>query len=73
MHIDGVDNFIEAQIICYTDNYNSFFRVKNEMIDKGLLEIKKDGKNKKYILLTKKGIQVYDKLIEINELINQNV
>jgi len=25
MHIDGVDNFIEAQIICYTDNYNSFF------------------------------------------------
>ena len=48
--------------------YNSFFRVKDELINKGLIEIVQVGR-KKYIKLTKKGVEVYNKLIEINDLI----
>lgn len=51
--------------------YNSFFRVKDEMLEKGLLEIVQNNK-KKYVQLTEKGITVYDKLMEINDLINNN-
>ncbi len=59
--------------------YNSFFRIKNELIEKGLIEIidinptteskKNNSKNNTIIQLTKKGKDVYDKLIEINQLI----
>jgi len=49
--------------------YNSFFRIKDELIKRGLLEIKiNDGK--KYIMLTKKGIDVYNKLVEIKNIID---
>ncbi len=49
--------------------YNSFFRIKDELIKRGLLEIKiNDGK--KYITLTKRGVDVYNKLIEIKNLID---
>ena len=49
--------------------YNSFFRIKDELIKRGLLEIEIiDGK--KYITLTKRGIDVYNKLMEINDIIN---
>ena len=49
--------------------YNSFFRIKNELIKRGLLEIEiNDGK--KYITLTKRGVDVYNKLMEINDIIN---
>ncbi len=51
--------------------YNSYFRVKEDLIKKGLLSIKKINK-KKYIQLTKKGLEVYNKLIEINELIGNH-
>ncbi len=49
--------------------YNSFFRVKEDLIDKGLIKIEKNAK-KKMVKLTKKGLDVYNKLVEINDLIN---
>ena len=49
--------------------YNSFFRVKDDLIDKGLIEIEQNNK-KKYVKLTDKGLDVYNRLIEINSLIN---
>ncbi len=49
--------------------YNSFFRVKDDLIKRRLIKIEKNNK-KKYIRLTEKGLIVYNKLIEINDLIN---
>ncbi|MFX1257701.1 MAG: hypothetical protein ACFFAN_07580 [Promethearchaeota archaeon] len=49
--------------------YNSFFRVKDELINRGLIEIEQSN-NTKIVSLTKKGIDVYNKLIEIDELIH---
>ena len=51
--------------------YNSFFRVKDELLEKGLIVIE-HNKKKKYIRLTDKGLLVYNKLVEINELINNH-
>jgi len=50
--------------------YNSFNRVKYELLKKKLVSIER-LKDKRNIALTKKGIDVYHKLIEINEIINQ--
>ena len=52
--------------------YNSFFRVKDELIEKGLIVIERDAKKKKQIRLTKKGLLVYNKLVEINDLIGNH-
>lgn len=49
--------------------YNSFFRVKEDLINKGLIEIELNNK-KKYFKLTDKGLDVYNRLVAINELIN---
>ena len=49
--------------------YNSFFRVKEDLIKRGLIKIELNNK-KKMISLTKKGLDVYNKLVEINDLIN---
>ena len=49
--------------------YNSFFRVKDDMIEKGLISIEENNK-KKYVKLTDKGLSIYNKLVEINNLIN---
>jgi predicted transcriptional regulator len=43
--------------------------VKEDLIEKGLIKIEKNAK-KKMIKLTKKGLDVYNKLVEINDLIN---
>jgi len=51
--------------------YNSFFRVKEDLIKRGLIAIEQN-KKKKYISLTDKGLLVYNKLVEINELINNH-
>jgi len=51
--------------------YNSFFRVKEDLIKRGLIAIEQN-KKKKYIKLTDKGLLVYNKLVEINELINNH-
>ena len=49
--------------------YNSFFRVKDDLIRRGLIEIELNDK-KKYVKLTDKGLDVYNRLVEINKLIN---
>ena len=51
--------------------YNSFFRIKDELINRGLLDIEQDD-GKRYIRLTKKGLEVYKKLEEINDIIENN-
>ena len=51
--------------------YNSFFRVKDELIKKGLIEIEQNNKVK-YIKLTNKGLDIYNKLSEIDTLINNH-
>ncbi|MFX1365426.1 MAG: hypothetical protein ACFFCE_11575 [Promethearchaeota archaeon] len=48
--------------------YNSFFRIKDELIRKGLITIENTSKVKT-IRLTKKGLEVYNKLNEINEMV----
>ncbi len=48
--------------------YNSFFRVKEELIKKGLIEIQNTSKVK-YIKLTDKGLDVYNKLKDINDML----
>ena len=48
--------------------YNSFFRVKEELINKGLIEIENTSKLK-FIRLTEKGLEVYNKLKEINDMV----
>lgn len=51
--------------------YNSFFRIKEELLKRKLIEIEvKDSKN--YIKLTKRGLEVYNKLMEVNDIINEN-
>jgi len=50
--------------------YNAFFRIKYEMIKKGLIKTGRSN-GKKYIWITAKGKKVYDKLVEINEMISK--
>ncbi|MBY9009197.1 MAG: hypothetical protein KGD74_04970 [Candidatus Lokiarchaeota archaeon] len=49
--------------------YNSYFRVKEDLIERGLISIEQNNK-KKYVKLTSKGLDVYNRLEEINNLIN---
>lgn len=48
--------------------YNSFFRVKDELLRKGLIEIENTSKVK-YIKLTEKGLDVYNKLKDISDML----
>ena len=48
--------------------YNSFFRVKDQLIKRDLIRIENSGK-KKYIMLTDKGLAIYNKLVEVNNMI----
>jgi hypothetical protein len=50
---------------------NSFLRVKGVLIDKNIIEINKIDK-KRTISLTKKGIEIYKKLIEIESIFNSS-
>ena len=52
--------------------YNSFFRVKDDLVGKGLITIEHNANKKKYIKLTDKGLDVFNRLVEINELINNS-
>ena len=51
-------------------NYNSFLRIKEKLLQKNLININK-SKNKKYISLTDLGINVYNKLIELNDILTK--
>ena len=48
--------------------YNSFFRVRERLLDAGIIEIKK-GRKANYISLTAKGKEIYRKLTELNDII----
>jgi predicted transcriptional regulator len=48
--------------------YNSFFRVKEELIRKGLIVIENTSKIKT-IRLTEKGLDVYNKLKDISDML----
>ena len=50
--------------------YNSFLRVKEELVKKGIIEIGYNNSRVKYIKLTEKGVALYNKLSEINDLIS---
>ena len=52
--------------------YNSFFRVKEDLVQKGLITIEQNSNKKKYIKLTEKGLDVFNRLTEINALINNS-
>ena len=49
--------------------YNSFARVKGELIKKGIIEIEYNNRQMKSIKLTKKGVALYNNLNKIDELI----
>ncbi|MFX1238644.1 MAG: hypothetical protein ACFFAS_06050 [Promethearchaeota archaeon] len=51
--------------------YNSFFRVRKDLIKRGLIKIEEND-GKKSIQLTEKGLAVYKKLVEINDLIKNH-
>ncbi len=48
--------------------YNSFFRIKEDLVRKGLVEIEQNSK-KKYVRLTNKGLELYNKLVDITRMI----
>ena len=48
--------------------YNSFFRVKEELIKKGLIQIENTNKVK-VIKLTEKGLDIYNKLQDISNML----
>jgi hypothetical protein len=50
--------------------YNSLFRVMDELLEFGLLSIKTINAKKHYSL-TEKGALVYEKLVEINDLLKE--
>jgi len=50
--------------------YNSFYRVKDRLVEQDLITIKK-FRGKKYISLTKKGKTLYEKLIELNIILSE--
>ncbi len=49
--------------------YNSFFRIKEDLIKRGIIEIELNNK-KKYVKLTDKGLDIYNRLVEITKLID---
>ena len=52
-------------------NYNSFYRIKDNLLQKNLISIKK-FKVKKFIRLTYKGLNMYNKLLELNNILAKN-
>lgn len=49
--------------------YNSFLRVKDALLDRDIITIKKNKSSKLEIALTPKGVVILKKLKEINELL----
>jgi hypothetical protein len=49
--------------------YNSFFRIKEELVKHNLIEIIEKNQ-KKLIKLTQKGLEVYNKLLELSKIIS---
>ena len=59
------------RILTEFSNYNSFLRIKDKLIEINLIHIDQNN-GVEYIGLTEKGLSVYDNLIRLNELIQNN-
>jgi predicted transcriptional regulator len=57
------------RILTDFSNYNSFLRIKDKLLESKLISLEKSN-GEEYIGLTKKGKSVYDSLLHLNELIN---
>ena len=66
--VDKHTFYIELNKFSY---YNSFFRVKDELIERGLIE-EEQNNGMKNIKLTEKGLDVYNRLKEINDLVSNH-
>ena len=53
-------------------HYNSFLRIKSKLLETNLIYLEENN-GKEYIGLTEKGIFVFEKLLQINELIEEAV
>ena len=58
------------RILTDFSNYNSFLRIKDKLLESKLISLETDN-GQEYIGLTSKGKSVYDSLIHLNELINE--
>ena len=52
--------------------YNSFLRVKDVLLDRDIITIRKNKSNKMEIALTPKGVVILKKLKELNELLRMD-
>jgi predicted transcriptional regulator len=51
-------------------NYNSFLRIKDKLIETNIINLEKDN-GTDYIGLTEKGRSVYERLLQLEELIRE--
>ncbi len=58
------------RILTEFSNYNSFFRLKDKLVEIKLINLERNN-GEEYIELTEKGVSVYNNLIRLNELINE--
>ena len=59
------------RILTEFSNYNSFLRIKDKLLNIKLIHIEQNN-GAEYIGLTEKGLSVYDSLVRLNELIQNN-
>ena len=54
--------------------YNSFFRVRDELLEREIIAITQNnnGNKQKLISLTSRGVYLYTEMLKLNALINQN-
>ncbi len=58
------------RILTDFSNYNSYLRIKDKLMESKLINLEKNN-GQEYIGLTEKGKAVYDSLLHLNELINE--
>lgn len=58
------------RILTDFSNYNSFLRIKDKLMESKLINLERNN-GQEYIGLTEKGKSVYDSLLVLNELINE--
>ena len=58
------------RILTDFSNYNSYLRIKDKLMESKLINLERNN-GQEYIGLTEKGKSVYDSLLVLNELINE--
>ena len=58
------------RILTDFSNYNSYLRIKDKLMESKLINLERNN-GQEYIGLTEKGKSVYDSLLHLNELINE--